>query len=124
MTLSIVLAVVAGILLVLGFLGTFVPVLPGAPLAWTGLFAAYFSQFCNISLIVLIIAGVFAVIVSVLDNILPIVMTKKFGGSKAAVTGSTIGLIAGFFIGPAGIIQTVGDVALVAKTSVVDEVDA
>ena len=104
MTLSIVLAVVAGILLVLGFLGTFVPVLPGAPLAWAGLFAAYFSQFCNISLVVLIIAGVFAVIVSVLDNILPIVMTKKFGGSKAAVTGSTIGLIAGFFIGPAGII--------------------
>ena len=31
-------------------------------------------------------------------------MTQKLGGSKAAVTGSTIGLIAGFFIGPVGII--------------------
>ena len=104
MNLSVLLAVVAGILILVGFIGTFVPVLPGAPLAWAGLLAAYFSEYCDISLTALIIAGVFAVIVSVLDNILPILMTKKFGGSKAATTGATVGLIAGFFIGPVGII--------------------
>ena len=42
MNLSVLLAIVAGILLVVGFIGTFVPVLPGAPLAWAGLLAAYF----------------------------------------------------------------------------------
>ena len=31
-------------------------------------------------------------------------MTKKTGGSKAATTGSTIGLIVGLFVGPVGII--------------------
>ena len=41
---------------------------------------------------------------SILDNILPVVMTKKFGGSKSAVRGATIGLIVGFFAGPVGII--------------------
>ena len=104
MNLSILLAIVAGLLLLIGLIGTFVPVLPGAPLAWAGLLAAYFSEYCEISLPVLIIAGVLAVLVSILDNILPVMMTKKFGGSKMATTGATIGLIIGFFIGPLGMI--------------------
>lgn len=104
MNLSVLLAILAGLLLLVGFIGTFVPVLPGAPLAWAGLLLAYFSEYCEISLLALIVAGVFAVLVSVLDNIFPILMTKKFGGSKTATTGATVGLIAGFFIGPVGII--------------------
>ena len=103
MNLSLLLAIVAGLLLLVGFIGTFVPVLPGAPLAWGGLLAAFFSDYCEVSVAALIVSGIFAIIVSVLDNILPVTMTKKFGGSKAATTGSTIGLIAGFFIGPVGI---------------------
>lgn len=104
MNISILLAIAAGILLLVGFIGTFVPVLPGAPLAWCGLFAAYFSDYCDISIPALIITGLIAILVSVLDNFLPVLMTKKFGGSKAATTGSTIGLIIGFFVGPLGVI--------------------
>lgn len=104
MNISILLAIAAGILLLVGFIGTFVPVLPGAPLAWCGLFAAYFSDYCDISIPALIITGFIAILVSVLDNFLPVLMTKKFGGSKAATTGSTIGLIIGFFVGPLGVI--------------------
>ena len=101
---SIILCIVAGVLLLVGFIGTFVPVLPGAPLAWAGLLAAYFSQYNEISLLCLIITAVIAVIVSIADNFLPVTMTKKFGGSKYATTGATIGLIIGFFTGPWGII--------------------
>ena len=101
---SVILCLVAGVLLLVGFLGTFVPVLPGAPLAWAGLLAAYFSDYNDISLVCLIITGVIAVFVSVIDNIFPVTMTKKFGGSKYATTGATIGLIVGFFTGPWGII--------------------
>ena len=104
MDISLILAIIASVLLVVGFIGTFVPVLPGAPLAWCGLLVAYFSSYCEISIIALVISGIFAVLVSVLDNFLPVIMTKKFGGSKAATTGSTIGLIVGFFIGPLGMI--------------------
>lgn len=101
---QLILAIAAGILLAVGFIGTFVPVLPGAPLAWLGLLLAFFSDYCELSIPGLIITAIFAALVSVLDNILPVTMTKKFGGSKAAVTGSTIGLIIGFFIGPVGMI--------------------
>ena len=101
---SVILCIVAGVLLLVGFLGTFVPVLPGAPLAWAGLLAAYFSEYADISILCLIITAVIAVIVSVVDNIFPVAMTKKFGGSKYATTGATVGLIVGFFTGPWGII--------------------
>ena len=101
---SLILCIVAGVLLLVGFLGTFVPVLPGAPLAWAGLLAAYFSEYTDISLLCLIITAVIAVVVSIVDNIFPVTMTKKFGGSKYATTGATIGLIVGFFTGPWGII--------------------
>ena len=101
---SLILSIVAGGLLLLGFLGTFVPVLPGAPLAWAGLLAAYFSEYNDISILCFVITAVIAVVVSVVDNIFPVAMTKKFGGSKYATTGATIGLIIGFFTGPWGII--------------------
>ena len=101
---SLILCAVAAVLLVVGFIGTFVPVLPGAPLAWAGLLAAYFSQYNSISILCLVITGVVAVVVSVVDNFFPVTMTKKFGGSKYATTGATVGLIVGFFTGPWGII--------------------
>ena len=68
MNINLILAIVAGLLLVVGFLGTFVPVLPGAPLAWLGLLAAFFSEYCKISIAGLIITGIIAVAVSILDN--------------------------------------------------------
>lgn len=104
MALDIILAIVAAILIIVGFFGTFVPVIPGAPLAWIGLLIGYFSEYVEINLIVLIICLVVAVFVSIADNIFPVAMTKKAGGSKAGTWGSTIGLIVGLFTGPWGII--------------------
>ena len=101
---EIAFTIFAGILLGIGFLGTFVPVLPGAPLAWAGLLLAYFSVHNQITIPTLVVTGIVAIVVSVLDNVFPITMTKKTGGSKAATTGSTIGLIIGLFVGPLGII--------------------
>jgi uncharacterized protein YqgC (DUF456 family) len=104
MNIDLLFSIFAGILLVVGFLGTFVPVLPGAPLAWGGLLLCYFSSYNEISIFCLVITAIFAILVSILDNFAPVLMTKNFGGSKKAITGSTIGLIVGFFVGPIGII--------------------
>ncbi len=101
---DIFLAVLGAVLLLLGFAGTIIPVLPGAPLAWLGLLAAFFSKHCDISVTALIVTAILAVTVSVIDNIFPVVFTKKSGGSKAGTWGATLGLIAGLFIGPMGIL--------------------
>ena len=93
-------AILAGILLLAGLIGTVLPVLPGPPIAWAGLLAAHFSSYSQIEIWILIATGIAAVFVTVLDNIFPSVMTKKAGGSKAATLGCTIGLIVSFFLGP------------------------
>lgn len=104
MTLDIILLIVSILCLVIGTAGTVVPVLPGAPLAWLGLLAGHWISYIHTPIWILVITGIVAVAVSILDNIFPVAMTKKAGGSKAGMWGCTIGLIAGFFIGPVGII--------------------
>lgn len=98
------LIVAAVLCLLVGTAGVFVPVLPGVPLAWAGLLAAFFSRYSELSVAALVFTGIAAVFVSVADNILPSVMTKKSGGSKCGSIGSMVGLVAGFFLGPFGII--------------------
>jgi uncharacterized protein YqgC (DUF456 family) len=44
------------------------------------------------------------VVITLLDNILPVWGTKKMGGDKKVVWGATLGLLVGFFLGPWGII--------------------
>lgn len=103
MNISLLFSILAGILLIIGFIGTFAPVIPGVPLAWCGLLLSYFSVYNHISITCLIITAIIAAAISVFDNIFPALMTKKTGGSKYAVIGSTVGLIAGFIIAPLSI---------------------
>ena len=93
-------AILAGVLLLVGLVGTVLPVLPGPPIAWAGLLAAHFSNYSNLEVWILIATGIAAVFVTVIDNVFPSLMTKKAGGSKAATWGCTIGLLASFFLGP------------------------
>ncbi|MEZ5012344.1 MAG: DUF456 domain-containing protein [Bacteroidales bacterium] len=81
------------------------PVLPGLPSVSTiGLLVLHFTEFADVSTNLLLILGGVALVVSVLDYIVPIWGTKKFGGSKYGARGATIGLIIGLFFGPPGII--------------------
>lgn len=104
MAFDVFLAVLGAICLLIGTVGCVVPVLPGVILAWCGLLSAYFSYYCDIPTVLLVATGITTAIISVLDNLIPIYLTKKTGGSKAGMWGSTIGLIVGIFIGPWGIV--------------------
>lgn len=96
---------IAGILILLGIIGTILPALPGAPLALIGLLVfKLFSGHCGFGWEIIIISGVFVIIGSILDYVLPITLTKKFGGSKYGIWGSIVGLIVGLFFPPIGFI--------------------
>ena len=96
----------AVILLIVGIIGSVLPVLPGPPLSWLGLLLLKFipSVSNHLSWSLVVVVGLFTLVVSILDNLLPIWSTKRIGGSKVVVWGSGVGFIAGFWFGPLGII--------------------
>ena len=103
---TILLAILGGIFLLVGLIGTVLPVLPGPPIAWAGLLASYFSNYSRLEIWMLVITGIVAIFVTVIDNIFPSLMTKKAGGSKAATIGCTVGLMVSLFLGPVAILIT------------------
>jgi uncharacterized protein YqgC (DUF456 family) len=102
---GIVLVALAIAMLVVGLLGTVIPVIPGPILSYLGFLVMFFSKRSSITPRWLWIWAGITVAVTVLDYILPAMMTKKFGGSKAATIGSVAGLFVGvFFFPPWGLI--------------------
>ena len=101
-----ILIVFAAVLLIVGVVGSILPVLPGPPLSWLGLLVLKFvpSASLKISWSVIIIIGLFTLVVFILDSFLPLWSTKKMGGSQKVVWGAGIGFLAGFWFGPLGVI--------------------
>ncbi|MCX6321245.1 MAG: DUF456 domain-containing protein [Bacteroidia bacterium] len=104
-----ILLILGILLMILGIIGCLVPVLPGPPFSFLGLILLHLTRFGHstnpvLTTQVLIILGAIAVIVTVLDYIVPVWGTKRFGGSKYGTRGATVGLIIGLFLGPLGII--------------------
>tara|TARA_R110001599_G_scaffold353590_1_gene594097 strand:+ start:8582 stop:9058 length:477 start_codon:yes stop_codon:yes gene_type:complete len=101
-----ILLIVLGIVFMLvGIAGCVLPILPGPPISFLGLLFLHFTERTDIPEDTLWTLALITVAVTVLDYIVPIYGTKRFGGTKRGVWGSTIGLIIGmFFFPPFGII--------------------
>jgi uncharacterized protein YqgC (DUF456 family) len=96
--------VIASCLMIAGIIGSVIPFLPGPPLSYGGLLVLQLREVTAFSTKFLLIWLAIVVVIVVLDYVVPIYGTKKFGGSKYGMWGCTIGLIAGFWFGPIGII--------------------
>lgn len=102
---DIALLVIGFILMFIGILGSFLPVLPGPPLSWVGLLLLHLTDAVPDNWWFLGMTLFFALFITVMDYVIPVMGTKKFGGSKAGMYGSIIGLLAGLFLPiPGGII--------------------
>ncbi len=97
---SVFLAILAILLGVIGLLGSVVPVLPGPPLSWIGLLIMSFTKYADMAAWFIILWLAVTVVVTLLDNFLPVLMTKKFGGSRQATIGTFAGIVLGMFIFP------------------------
>lgn len=97
--------IIAGTLLMLaGFLGSFLPVLPGLPLSYLGLVLLQLTSGSPFTFTFFLIWAFIVAIAMMLDNIIPAYGTKKFGGSSYGIWGSIIGMFLGFFFAPVGIL--------------------
>lgn len=109
---DILLLIIAVLLIILGFLGCLLPVLPGPPLSYGALVIIHFTRYSDLEISTIIYLGILTIIVQVLDSVVPVWGVKKFGGSKQGAWGSMLGFIAGLFflpaIGPFGIITILG----------------
>lgn len=103
-TLTICLLIIAVVLSLIGVVGAIAPALPGPPLSFAALIIVYFVLPGSISLSLLIAMGVLTLAAAALDYAAPIILTRVGGGSREAILGTTLGLLAGLFFMPLGLI--------------------
>lgn len=111
-----VLVILGIICILIGIIGSILPGLPGPPISYLGLLLLHWTKYGDFSQRSLIIWAGIVILVSILDYIVPVWGTKKYGGTKSGVVGSTIGLLVGvillpllgIILGPFGLIGILG----------------
>jgi uncharacterized protein YqgC (DUF456 family) len=91
-------------LIIVGLIGSFLPILPGPPIAWLGLLIYHIWGKNEVSPPLLWGSFIAVVLIQVLDYLLPFWGAKKMGASNYGTWGSVIGGVLGIFAGPFGII--------------------
>lgn len=85
------------VLLIVAYAGSILPALPGVPFAAVAVALLHFTLY-KYPWWVLIVVILMTLAISIADYYVPIWGTKKFGGSKHGIRGSTYGLIVGLLI--------------------------
>jgi len=95
----------AAALIVIGLLGTFLPVLPGMPLIFGGmLLAAWAGDFAIIGGWTLLVLGLMALLALGIDFVATALGAKRVGASGKAVLGAALGTLGGLFFGIPGLL--------------------
>ncbi|MDP4085213.1 MAG: DUF456 family protein [Bacillota bacterium] len=89
------------VLFAISFIGLIYPIIPSALFLLAG-FLVYggFFGFQRLSWFFWVIQGFFIILLFGADYLANLISIKKYGGSKAAIWGSTIGMIIGPFVIP------------------------
>jgi uncharacterized protein YqgC (DUF456 family) len=97
--------IAAAAIVVVGFAGIFLPLLPGVPLVFAGLWlAAWIGDFEKVGIATLVILALLAVVAWIVDYVAAAVGVRRVGASRQAIAGATIGALLGVFGGLAGLI--------------------
>lgn len=107
---NIVLIILAILMVLVGIVGSVVPGLAGPPFSWLAILFISLSNVAEANTVLLVVTAAVAIVITVLDYIVPSLSTKRHGGSKAGVWGCNIGLvisIVGLPFGPQGLIGVI-----------------
>jgi uncharacterized protein len=98
---EIVYWILIGVLFIVAFVGLIYPIIPSVVFLLAGflLYGVFFS-FEPFNWLFWFIQGLFIILLFVADYIANMIGIKKYGGSKAGIWGSTIGIILGPFLIP------------------------
>ena len=93
---TILFAILCSILMVIAIVGVFVPMIPGIPLAWLGLFVyAIATGFERISITTVVVFFILAGLITLLEFLAPMLGAIKYQASIYGILGAFIGLIIG-----------------------------
>jgi uncharacterized protein YqgC (DUF456 family) len=97
--------VLAAGLIVLGLLGTVLPVLPGTALVLAGvILGAWVDDFARVSVGAVVLIGVLAVLAWVLEWAAGLLGAQRAGASRQALLGAAIGTVLGLALGLIGVL--------------------
>ena len=97
--------ILAGILIIVGLVGTVVPALPGVPVIFAGLLlAAWADGFVTVGWGTLTVLAVLTALSVIIDLLAAAFGAQRLGASQRAFWGATLGAMVGIFFGLPGII--------------------
>jgi len=99
--LSVLLLVLGIVLLLVGFAGCVLPMLPGPPIAYLALFCVVADgAWPAYGALELVLLGLLTAAVTVVDVFLPVAAARRYGASRPGVWLSVVGLLLGFVLFP------------------------
>jgi uncharacterized protein YqgC (DUF456 family) len=97
--------ILAALLIVVGIVGTVLPVLPGVALVFAGmLLAAWADGFQHVGTVTLVVLGILSALALAVDFIAGMLGAKRVGASRQAVIGAALGTLVGIFFGLPGLL--------------------
>ncbi len=88
------------LVMLVGLIGTLLPVIPGAKLIWVALLVfAWGTGFRAISGEFLIYSGIVVVVITILQYALTVYGARRWGASKWGTLGAFFGMVVGIFFG-------------------------
>ena len=97
---TILIIVFSIILLILGVIGSILPIVPGPPLSFVGLLLLHLFTPFVMQEDYLFLFGISAALITFLDYWLQVYSVQIFGGGKISTIGVIIGILVGVFIFP------------------------
>lgn len=97
-----IIKIVFSLLILMGAVGSIVPILPGKPIAFAALLFAKILNYTQLNWGIIVLFGILTVVGIIFDYLVPVYITKKMGGTKYGIWGLIIGLIVGVVFSPFG----------------------
>lgn len=101
---EILLFILSFLCIIIGIVGCFVPILPGASLSYVGLLLLHITEKVHFSYFQLLVWLLLVVVLQILDYVTPMLGSKYGGGTTYGKRGCLAGTIVGMFFMPWGII--------------------